>query len=113
MGEVIKLIGLVLVRINQLITQGVHVIEIITTLQATMNELKAASAAREARDLAQDAVTAAQIQSLQEQILALQAIVAAGGLDAEAAATVQGVIADLGALKVSLDAADPTPPAVV
>jgi hypothetical protein len=62
--------------------------------------------------VAQDAVTTAQIAALQASIDSLNAIIASGGLSPENQATIDGISAKLDAVITSLNAADPTPPAV-
>jgi phosphoribosylformylglycinamidine (FGAM) synthase-like amidotransferase family enzyme len=112
MTELISLIGLVLVRVNQLTKQGDKLMASMTELQTKVDELVAASAAREARDVAQDSVTAAQIQNLNDQLNALQAVVAAGGLSATDQAAIDAIAANVTAVIASLNAADPTLPVV-
>ena len=82
-------------------------------LQTKVDQLIASEAAREARDVAQDQVTAAQIAALQGQLNALQAVVAAGGLSPADQAAIDAITANITAVITSLDAADPTLPAVV
>ncbi len=82
-------------------------------LQVKVDQLMASEAAREARDVAQDAVTTAQIVSLQGQVDALTALGQSGGLSAADQAAVDAIMANVTAVIASLDAADPTPPAVV
>lgn len=84
----------------------------IQDLSAKVDALEAAEAAREARDVAQDAVTAAQITTLQASIDALNAIIASGGLSPENQALIEGISTKVDAVITSLNAADPTPPAV-
>lgn len=113
MTEIISLVALVLVRVNQLLKQQGDFIMAITpeiqTLKDQNDTLIAAAAAREERDRAQDAVTAAQIATLKEQVNALQAMVAAGGLSAEDKEAVSAVIANTSATIASLEAADLPP----
>ena len=84
----------------------------IDELKATVATLTQAAADREARDIAQDSVTAEQVAALQTTITELQAIIAAGGLTPEQQASLDGMSTDLQAVIVSLNAADPTPPVV-
>jgi hypothetical protein len=113
MDAQITLVGLVLVRVNKLISQGETIMASIQELQTKVDALMASEKAREERDLAQDAVTAAQIASLQSQLAALQTISTTGGLSAADQAAVDAIMANVTAVIASLDAADPTPPAVV
>lgn len=84
----------------------------VAELEGKVNQLLAAAAAREARDVAQDAVTAAQIQALNDQLAALQAVVAAGGLSPADQAAIDAIVQNVTAVITSLDAADPTAPVV-
>ena len=77
----------------------------LTVLQQKIADLEAAEQAREARDLAQDQVTAAQIATLQATVTALNQ----GPSDQ---AAIDAIAARITAVVTSLDAADPTPPVV-
>jgi len=81
-------------------------------LQAKVDELVAVEQAREARDVAQDAVTAQQIALLQTTVDELRAVIAAGGLSAADQAIVDASVGKLDATIASLNAADPTAPVV-
>ena len=109
----IAVLGIILTQVNTLTKQGAFIMATVQELQAKVNDLVASAAAREARDVAQDAVTAAQIKSLQDQVTALQALGSTAGLTPEQQAAVDAMIASVQAVITSLDAADPTPPAVV
>jgi dethiobiotin synthetase len=84
----------------------------IDELKAQVATLKQAETDREARDAAQDAVTAAQVAALNTTIAELQAIIAAGGLTPQQQADLDGMAVDIKAVVDSLNAADPTPPAI-
>jgi hypothetical protein len=86
--------------------------ETIASLTQKVTDLKTASDARELRDIAQDAVTTEQIRVLTEQITALQAIIAAGGISPENQALLDTAVANISSVIDSLNAADPTPPVV-
>lgn len=113
MDALVQLMALILSHVLKLEKQGAIIMSIAQDLQAKVDALTAAEIAREARDVAQDAVTAAQITSLQTQMAALQAVVATGTLSPEETASIQASIANIDAVINSLNAADPTPPAVV
>ena len=81
-------------------------------LQEKIDTLEAAETEREARDVAQDAATTAQIAALQTSIDELKAIIAGGGLSPENQAIVDASVTRLDAVVTSLNAADPTPPVV-
>ncbi len=81
-------------------------------LQDKVDALEASEAAREARDVAQDAVTGQQITALNASIDELKAVIAAGGMSPENQAIIDASVTRIGAVVTSLDAADPTPPAV-
>ncbi len=83
-------------------------------LQAKIDNLEASEAAREARDVAQDAVTQQQIVALHASIDELKAIIAAGGggLSQADQAILDASITRISAVVTSLDAQDPTPPVV-
>ena len=84
----------------------------ITDLQAEVSKLKTAAADREARDVAQDTATAAQVAALNTTIEELKALVAAGGITPEQQAALDGMSTDIQAVVTSLNAADPTPPVI-
>lgn len=86
--------------------------ETIQSLRDEVTALKAADEAREARDIAQDTVTAQNIALLNDRIAALEAQIATGGLTPEMQALLESSVTDLRAIRTSLDAADPTPPTV-
>ncbi len=92
--------------------QGDCIMASLAELAAKVDELTQVEQAREARDIAQDAVTAQQIALLQTTIDELRAIIAAGGLSAENQAIVDASAAKIQATIDSLNAADPTPPVV-
>ena len=81
-------------------------------LQEKIDTLTQAEADREARDVAQDAVTTQQIALLQQTITDLQNQIANGTLSPDDAAAVTASIAKVQATIDSLNAADPTPPVV-
>lgn len=77
----------------------------LAALTQKVTDLEAAETAREQRDIAQDAVTAAQIATLQATVEALNQ----GPSDQ---AAIDAIAARITAVITSLDAADPTPPVV-
>ena len=81
-------------------------------LEAKITALEAAESSREARDVAQDAVTAQNIKVLSDQVAALQAIIDAGSTDPTVQAKLDSISDRLDAVIASLDAADPTAPVV-
>lgn len=83
-----------------------------TQLQDKLTALEASEAAREARDVAQDTVTAQNIAALNASVAALQAIIDAGSTNPADQAAIDAAVARIGAVITSLDAADPTPPVV-
>ena len=84
----------------------------IQDLQEKISELMTAEAAREARDVAQDVVTTAQIEALTAQVASLQTV-PTSGLSPEDVAALSSAIDNINAVIASLNAADPTPPVVV
>jgi hypothetical protein len=92
--------------------QGDLIMASIAELQAKVDALVQAEADREARDVAQDAATTAQIAMLQQSIADLNAIIASGGLSPENQALLDSMATKLDAVVASLNAADPTPPVV-
>ena len=86
----------------------------IQDLQNKVATLEASASAREARDIAQDAVTAEQIKALNTAVAALQAIIDAGGggLSAADQAILDASVTKIEAVVTSLDAADPTLPVI-
>lgn len=99
-------------QIHQLITQGVTIMASMKDLQDKIDALEVAESAREARDKAQDEVTAAQIAALNVTLEELKAIIAGGSLNTENQAILDRSVTRLDAVVTSLDAADPTPPVV-
>lgn len=87
--------------------------ETIASLTQKIEELKTAEQAREARDIAQDAVTAAQITALQTTIDELRAIIGSGGLSPADQAALNTAAITVQATIDSLNAADPTAPIIV
>ena len=86
--------------------------EIIDGLKAQVASLKQADTDREARDEAEETANAAQVALLQQQIVDLQSIIAAGGLSPQQVTDLGDVSAEIQATIDSLNAADPTPPVV-
>ena len=86
--------------------QGEIIMATLAQLQTKIDELTQAGVEREARDVAQDAVTIQQIALLQATIVQLQEQIANG------VAIPDSVIASLQATIDSLNAADPTAPIV-
>lgn len=78
----------------------------VAQLQQKIDELTQAEQAREARDIAQDAVTQQQIALLQQTITDLRAVIEAG------ATIPDTIINSIQATIDSLNAADPTAPVV-
>jgi hypothetical protein len=104
-------------QILQLIKRRLIIMsETIASLTQKIIDLKAASDARELRDVAQDAVTTAQIATLQSSIVSLQAtidaLIASGGISAENQALLDSAVVSINSVIDSLNAADPTPPVV-
>ena len=119
MRDIIALVGLVLVRLNEVrvlvqssITQGVHLMATVQELQAQVDRLIVSEANREARDIAQDAVTKAQIETLQANLDALQAVVTAGGLSPADQAAIDAITLSVTGVIASLESADLTLPIV-
>lgn len=119
MRDIIALVGLVLVRLNEVrvlvqssITQGVHLMATVQELQAQVDRLIVSEANREARDIAQDAVTKAQIDTLQANLDALQAVVTAGGLSPADQAAIDAITLSVTGVIASLESADLTLPIV-
>lgn len=92
--------------------QGGFIMASLLDLQAKVDELIQAGVEREARDIAQDAVTQQQIALLQITIDELRAIIVGGGLSPENQAIVDASILKVQATIDSLNAADPTAPIV-
>jgi hypothetical protein len=92
--------------------KGDVIMSSIKELQTKVDELTAAEADREARDVAQDAVTQQQITLLQTTIDELRAIIEGGALSPENQAIVDASVVKLQATIDSLNAADPTAPVV-
>ena len=86
--------------------KGEIIMASLVQLQEKIDALTEASRLREARDIAQDAVTQQQIALLQATIVALQEQIANG------VAIPETVIAQIQATIDSLNAADPTAPVV-
>ena len=84
----------------------------LTALEQKLADLEAASLAREARDVEQDKVKAAQDQVTIAQIATLQATVTALNQGPSDQAAIDAIAARITAVVTSLDAADPTPPVV-
>jgi hypothetical protein len=82
-----------------------------TALEQKVTDLEASEAAREARDVEQDKVTAAQIATLTQSVKDLQAIIDAGTTNPLDQAKIDAVVARVTTVINSLNAADPTPPA--
>jgi len=119
MRDIIALVGLVLVRLSEVrvlvqssITQGVHLMATVQELQAQVDRLIVSEANREARDIAQDAVTKAQIDTLQANLDALQAVVTAGGLSPADQAAIDAITLSVTGVIASLESADLTLPIV-
>jgi capsule polysaccharide export protein KpsE/RkpR len=81
-------------------------------LQDKIDTLTSAEADREARDVAQDAVTQQQIAVLQQTVTDLQNQITNGTLSPENQAIVDASIVKIQATIDSLNAADPTAPIV-
>lgn len=92
--------------------KGAKIMATLAQLQTKVDELTQAGADREARDVAQDAVTTAQIALLQTTINELRAIIEGGALSIENQAIVDAAVVKVQATIDSLNAADPTAPVV-
>ncbi len=86
--------------------------EIIDGLKQDVADLTKAASDREARDVAEETATDAQIALQVQQIADLNAIIAAGGLTPQQVQDLTDIGSGMKALKASLEAADPTPPVV-
>ena len=78
-------------------------------LKTAVDALTASQAAEAARQTAQDAATAAQLTALQATIDALKAVT---GLTPEQQAVLDSSVSIIQSVTTSLDAEQPTPPAV-
>lgn len=96
-------------KLDRLLTQGETIMANEAALEAKITQLEVSSAAREARDVAQDAVTAQNITALTTTVAELRAIIEAGNNDP----IPQSALDRIDAVIVSLEAADPTAPVVV
>jgi uncharacterized coiled-coil protein SlyX len=86
--------------------------EIIDGLKAQVASLTKAETDREARDVAEETATDAQIALQKQTIADLQAVIDAGGLTPQQVQDLTDVGAGMKAVQDSLEAADPTPPVV-
>ena len=91
---------------------GGRIMASLVSLQAKIDELAAAQAEREARDIVQDEVTAGQIATLQTTVDELRAIIEGGALSPENQVIIDSSIAKVQATIDSLNAADPTAPII-
>lgn len=100
------------IQLTKLTKEFAHMALNMTQLQEKLTALEAAEAAREARDVAQDIVTAQNIAALNAAVAALQAIIDAGSTNPADQAAIDAAVTRVEAVIASLDAADPTPPVV-
>lgn len=84
----------------------------VDALVAKVDELVSVEAAREARDIAQDTITQAQIATLQTTINELRAVIENGTLSPADVASLLSASAKVQSTIDSLNAADPTAPVV-
>jgi len=92
--------------------QGDLIMATLQDLQTKIDALTQAEAEREARDVAQDAVTTQQIAVLQQTVTDLQNSIASGSLSPANQAIVDSAVAKVQATIDSLNAADPTAPVI-
>jgi Tfp pilus assembly protein PilW len=89
-----------------------HMSEEVTSLVAKIEALTVAAEAREQRDIAQDAITQTQIQTLQTTIDELRIIIGSGALSPADQAALNSAAVKVQATIDSLNAADIIPPVV-